>query len=103
MPSNRLTHWGFKPYSKSELFDKIDSIEIFKSGNQVITKYFNRVINTVDVSNRYEIFDIKSFLRSKIGQLEDNFNITYYKFVMRKGIQELTLLSDSVDINNTKF
>lgn len=103
MPSNKLTYWGFKPYKKSELFEKIDSIEIFKSGNQVITKYFNRVINTVDVSNRYEIFDIKSFLRSKIDQLEANFNITYYKFVMRKGIQELTLLSDSVEINGTNF
>jgi len=104
MPTtNRLTHWGFKPYNKSELFEKIDAIEIFKSGNQVITKYFNRVINTVDVSKRYEVFDIKSFMRSKIDQLESNFNITHYKFVMRKGIQELTLLSDYVEINGTNF
>lgn len=103
MPQNKLSYWGFKPYNKSELFEKIDAIEIFKSGNQVVTKYFNRVMNTVDVSNRYEIFDIKSFLRNKIDQLEANFNITYYKFVMRRGIQELTLLSDAVEINSTKF
>ena len=104
MPTtNRLTSWGFRPYNKSELFEKINAIEIFKSGDQVITKYFNRVINTVPVSKRYEIFDIKSFLQNKITQLEANFNITYYKFVMRRGIQELTLLSDSVEINGTNF
>lgn len=104
MPTtNRLTSWGFRPYNKAELFEKINAIEIFKSGDQVITKYFNRVINTVSVSKRYEIFDIKSFLQNKISQLEANFNITYYKFVMRRGIQELTLLSDSVEINGTNF
>jgi hypothetical protein len=100
---NKIQYWGFHPYNKEELFEKVNAIEIFKSGDQVITKYFNRVINTVPVSKRYEIFDIKSFLKNKIDQLEANFKIIYYKFVMRRGIQELTLLSDVVEINNTNF
>lgn len=92
----------FKPYDKQELLNKIDAIEIFKQGEQVITKYFGTVINTTTVSKRYEIFDIRSFLKDKINHIESNFNITYYRFIMKRGIQELTLLSDSVDINGNK-
>ena len=93
----------FKPYDKQELFNKIDAIEIFKQGEQVITKYFGTVINTTTVSKRYEIFDIRSFLKDKINHIESNFNITYYRFIMKRGTQELTLLSDSVDINGNKY
>jgi hypothetical protein len=93
---------NFKTYSKQELFEKIDAIEIFKEGEQVITKYFGTVINTTPVSKRYEIFDIRAFLKDKINHIESNFNITYYRFIMKRGTQELTLLSDSVDINGNK-
>jgi hypothetical protein len=94
---------GFKPYNKEELFKLIDAIEIVKVGEQVVTKYFNRVINTSNVSNRYEIFDIRSFLKDKILSISSNFNISFYKFVMKRGTQELTLLSDSVLINKTPY
>lgn len=92
----------FKTYNKEELFNKIDAIEIFKQGEQVITKYFGTVINTTPVSKRYEIFDIRSFLKDKITHIESNFNISFYRFIMKRGTQELTLLSDSVDINGNK-
>lgn len=98
-----LRNWNFLPYNKEELFSKINSIEIFQEGSQVITKYFNRVINTTEVSKQYEIFDISKFLKEKIKELSSNFNITNYKFVMKRGTQELTLLSDSVDINGNIF
>lgn len=94
---------GFKPYNKSELFEKINAIEIFKSGENVITKYFGTIINSTKVSNRYEIFDIRSFLFDKISHIEDNFNIKSYKFVMKRGTQYLTLLSDTVNINGAKY
>jgi len=98
-----LKRYGFIEYNKSELFNKIDAIEISQIGDQVVTKYFNHVINTSTVSRLYEIFDIRAFLKSKITQLEANFNITNYRFVMKRGTQELTLLSDSVEIGVTKF
>jgi hypothetical protein len=34
-----------------------DRISITKEGDQVVTKYGNRVIKVANVSNRYEIFD----------------------------------------------
>lgn len=94
---------GFKTYDKSELFDKINAIDIFRQGSQVITKYYDKVINTTEVSKIYEVFDIRSFLKEKISHIEKNFNISYSRFVMKRGIQELTLLSDKVEINGTPY
>ena len=101
--STHLLSKGYKKYNKSELFEKIDAIEIFLEGSQVVTKYFGRVINTTPVSNRYEVFDIRSFMKQKIDYIESNFNITFYSFRMRSGIQELILLSDEVEIAGINY
>jgi len=98
-----LINAGYKPYNLGELFTKIDAIEITRQGNQVITKYFDRVINTTEVSPIYEVFDIRAFMKAKIDQLAHNFNMCWYKFVMKRGIQELTILSDDVEINGTTY
>ena len=94
---------GYQKCNKSELFRKIDAIEIFQQGAQVVTKYFGNVINNTPVSNRYEIFDIRSFMKSKIDYLESNFNITFSNLRVRGGIQELILLSDQVEIAGINY
>jgi len=98
-----LINAGYKPYNLDELFTKIDAIEITRQGNQVVTKYFDRVINTTEVSPIYEVFDIRAFMKAKIDQLAHNFNMSWYKFVMKRGIQELTILSDDVEINGATY
>lgn len=95
--------FSFSQYNEKSLFDKIDALKIYKQDNFVITKYYDRVINTTKVSDRYEIFDISSFLKNKISNISTNFNIYYYKFIVRKGTQELVLLSDKVDINGSIY
>jgi hypothetical protein len=94
---------NFKEYNKQELFDKIEQISIEQVESQIITKYGSSVLSIANVSNRYEIFDIKSYLKSKIDVIENNFNITKYFFRVHKGIQELTLLSDSIEIQGVNF
>lgn len=94
---------GYQNYNKADLFRKIDAIEIFQQGAQVVTKYFGNVINTTPVSNRYEIFDIRSFMKSKIDYIESNFNITFSNLRVRGGIQELILLSDQVEIAGINY
>lgn len=94
---------GFLPYNKSELFEKINAIEIFQEGTNVITKYFGRVIKTTKVSNIYEIFDISTYLKTKIEEIENNFNISNYRFIVRGGVQELSLLSEETEINDTNY
>jgi predicted Zn-dependent protease len=93
----------FKDYNKQELFDRINKISIEKSGDQVITKYENRVINTTKVSNRYEIFDIVKYLKDKISKIEENFNISKYEFKLTRGQQYLKLISDKVEIGGIDF
>lgn len=101
--STFLLSRGYKSYNKADLFTKIDAIEIFQEGAQVITKYCGNVINTTSVSNRYEIFDIRSFMKSKIDYIESNFNITFSNLRVRGGIQELILLSDQVEIAGINY
>lgn len=95
--------WGFTTYNKEDLFHKIDGINIYKQDDTVVTKYFDRVMKITTVSRLYEIFDIRQFLKSKINQIEENFNISHYKFNLRGGVQEVTLISDAVLINGTTY
>ena len=70
---------NFQPYNKEVLFKIIDKISITKQGEQVITKYGDRVIKVANVSNRYEIFDIAKYLKDKIETIEKNFEISKYR------------------------
>jgi hypothetical protein len=62
-----------RKYNKQEIFDKLDKLTIERIGNSIITKYNGRTIKTATVSNRYEIFDIVSYLKNKISLIESNF------------------------------
>ncbi len=94
---------GFRNYNKAELFNSIDKIEVEKINNQVITKYGGRVMRVANVSNRYEIFDIVTYLKEKIDLIEQNFTISKYQLTITKGQQYLQLISDSVEIGGINF
>ena len=57
---------SYSLYNKQELLERINQIEIEKSGDTVVTKYRGRVLRVVPVSGRYEIFDIAKYLLSLI-------------------------------------
>ncbi len=94
---------SYLPYNREELLSRIDLINIELVGSQVITKYGDRVLSTTNVSKRYEIFDIKSYLKDKLSLIEQNFNIKKYNLTIKGGIQSLTLLSDEIDINGSIY
>ena len=94
----------YQSYNKQELLSKINSISIILTDNgQVVTKYQDRVLAVSNVSHRYEIFDIKKYLLDKIDLIEKNFNISKYHFQATKGIQSLTLLSDTITIEGVEY
>lgn len=93
----------FLNFNKEELLKKIDQIQIEQSEDCIVTKFEDRVLSVVKVSSRYEIFDIKNYIKSKIEIIEKNFNITKYYLRLSKGVQELTLLSDPVEIQGVSF
>jgi len=90
-------------YNKEELFDKIDKISIESSGSQVITKWDGRVISVANVSPKYEIFDIRGYLKDKIQLIQKNFDIKKYHLYLKGGVQELVLLSDDIKIGDYQF
>tara|TARA_R110000782_G_scaffold262528_1_gene354651 strand:- start:31 stop:894 length:864 start_codon:yes stop_codon:yes gene_type:complete len=94
---------NFLTYNKEVLFSVIDRISITKEGDQVVTKYGNRVIKVANVSNRYEIFDIAKYLKSKIELIEKNFKISQYKIDIIGGKQYLQLISDKVEVGGVEF
>jgi len=94
---------SYSLYNKQELFERINQIDIQKVGDTVVTKYRDRVLRVVDVSGRYEIFDIAKYLKEKIDLIEKNFTITKYRFTLTRGVQYLELLSDSIEINGQKY
>lgn len=94
----------YLPYNKQELLDKINNISIsLNDAGQVVTKYRDVVVSISNVSNRYEIFDIQKYLKDKLELIEQNFTITKYDFHIRKGIQSLSLLSDTVEIEGVNY
>ena len=92
-----------RQYNKQELISKIEKISIEREGNTIITKYDGGVINATPVSNRYEIFDIVKYLKSKIDMIEKNFTISKYSFKMTSGRQYLQLISDKIEVGGLEF
>jgi hypothetical protein len=91
-------------YNKENLLEKINQISISQNdAGQVVTRYRDRVVSIANVSRLYEIFDIKKYLIDKIDAIEKNFNISKYDFSIRKGIQDLVLLSDTVTIEGVDY
>lgn len=92
-----------RQYNKAEIFNTLDQLTIERADNLIITKLGGRILNTTDVSNRYEIFDIVTYLKNKITMIESNFNILYYELFIKGGRQYLRLISDEIEIGGTKF
>lgn len=94
---------GYQVYNKKELFNRINKIFIQRQGDQIVTKYDGRVLKVVNVSNRYEIFDIVKYLKDKINDIEKNFKINTYNLKIKGGVQQLELISDIVTIDGVEF
>ena len=94
---------GYQDYNKEQLLNIINKVSITKEGTQVITKFGERVIKVANVSNRYEVFDISSYLKSKIELIENNFTIIKQRFDIIGGKQYLQLISDSIEVGGVEF
>lgn len=70
-------------YSRDRLFEQLDELKIYKSGGTVITEYRGRVINSTDVSTKYEIFDIVKYFKDRIDEIEKAFKIEKYFLTIR--------------------
>ena len=94
----------YRPYNKTEILDKFAKLQIVKTDSNMVNTIFNgNLINSTSVSNRYEVFDISSYIKDKLDSIESNFRINEYYLSIRGGIQSLELISDLVDISGVNF
>ena len=92
-----------KEFDFQELIEKISDINIELVGNEVITKFGERVLSTTEVSNRYEIFDFKPFVITCIKEVMQSYDIEKYELILVKGIQEIRLYSKPEIVNGEEF
>jgi len=90
-------------FDKQDLFNKIDNLSITNDSNVIVTKYNNRTIKTVLVSDRYEIYDFTTYAKSIINSLMERYDISEYTFDIRGGIQEIRLFSDTIMIGQDPY
>jgi hypothetical protein len=94
----------YKPYNKSEILETFAKLQIVKTEHNMVNTIFNgRLINTTNVSNRYEIFDISTYIKEKLNCIEENFKINEYYLSIKGGVQSLELVSDKIEINDIIF
>jgi hypothetical protein len=94
----------YKPYNKYEILDTFAKLQIIKNESNMVNTIFNGiVINSTNVSDRYEVFDINSYVKDKLEFLEKNFQISQYYLSIRGGVQNLELVSDLIKINGVDF
>ena len=94
---------NFRVYNKQEIFNTLDKLKIERVGEQIITKFNDRVTKIANVSRKYEIFDIVNYIKQNIELIEENFQILKYNLIIKSGQQFIELISDEVEICGHKF
>lgn len=93
----------FRSYNREEVLNRFSSLEITKKNNVVYTNFNGNLISNTSVSNRYEVFDISSYISDILPKLECNFQINEYYLSIVGGVQTLELISDKIEIDGIIF
>jgi hypothetical protein len=89
-------------YNREELDAKIEKFNAYRTGNTVSTEYDGRGMD-VKVSDLYRFFDFKTFARNVIALIESNTQIFYYALRIRKGIQEISILTNPIQVGEDLY
>lgn len=88
-----------KEYDKDAIFETLDDLKITQSGNNIITKFQNRMISNVGVSDKYQLFNFPGFAKKVISEIENYFTPETYSLKIYQGRQEIRLVGEEVLIN----
>ena len=92
-----------KKYNQSEIIDTLNMLELTQKGNNILTKFDNKMIANTLVSNKYELFDFPTFAGNIVNEIENYFTPESFILKVTKGQQELRLIGESVLINGDKY
>lgn len=92
-----------KEYDRNEIFNTLGNLDLSRSGNNILTKYSDRLIANTLVSDKYELFDFTSFAKDVVEEVENYFSPEKYMLRITKGQQELRLIGEEVLINGDRY
>jgi hypothetical protein len=92
-----------KNYNRKEIIDTLNMLDLTQKGNNILTKFDNRLIANTIVSNKYKLFDFSTFARNIVNEIENYFTPESFILKVTRGQQELRLIGESVLINGDKY
>jgi len=92
-----------KSYNQTAIVETLNKLEIEQKGNNIFTRFDNKLIADSTVSNKYEFFDFPNFATNIVKEIENYFTPENYILRINKGQQELRLIGEEVEINGDKY
>ena len=91
-------------FDGNEIIKLVDGLKIYKPNKTtVITELENKKIAQSSCSEKYEVFDIKNFIKSNLSIIETALPIEKYSMNIYRGYQEITLYGEEVLINEEVY
>ncbi len=91
------------PFDEKKIFENLDHLRIDKKNNLVSTFYYDKLVHEQEVSTRYYAFDFPDFTKSIVSKIDNYFKPVRYRMDINRGIQELRIFGDEVDVNGEKY
>jgi hypothetical protein len=96
-------------YSRTEIKQRLETFDATRetsSGgddNHIVTTLDGRTLRNVKVSDQYILFDFKDFVKSILDDLENVLRLEQYVLEIRKGTQEVSLLTAPIMVNGDEY
>jgi len=90
-------------YNQSEIVETLNKLQLEQKGNNIFTRYDNKLISDSKVSKKYEFFDFSKFATNIVKEIENYFTPENYILRINKGQQELRLIGEEIEINGDKY
>lgn len=86
-----------------DIIKNISSLKIEKENGYVVTKLKNEVISLNKCSDKYGIFDFRSFVEKTLPVVSDSFQPQSYKLNIYGGIQDFKVFGEEIRIEDQIF
>jgi len=92
-----------KSFNQSTIIDTLSKLDIEQKGNNIFTRFDNKLIANSLVSDKYKLFDFSNFAIDVVKEIENYFTPENFILRINKGQQELRLIGEEVSINGDKY
>lgn len=92
-----------KRYDSQKIIENFNPLQVTQQNDRVITSYNGSELCNVQVSDRYQIFQVGDFVNRMLPVIEDYFTPSRYIMNLYGGVQELKLYGESFKVNGETY